>query len=156
LAHPPVTYLAAAATPDGDVEMLRRIEAHRQRRARHEPAWQAVEEPWDVPRVVRAHGSAGTVLVECVNLWVTNLLLGLPGREALADEEILVEVTSLAGAAQEVHGRVIVVSSEVGCGLMPANALARRFGDVLGEANQRLAAAAAEVYGCLAGIPIRM
>jgi adenosyl cobinamide kinase/adenosyl cobinamide phosphate guanylyltransferase len=51
---------------------------------------------------------------------------------------------------------LIVVSNEVGCGVMPANELARRFGDLLGEANQRLAARAAEVYGCVAGISYRL
>jgi adenosylcobinamide kinase/adenosylcobinamide-phosphate guanylyltransferase len=156
-AHPPVTYLATAlvgAQPDS--EMSRRIDRHRQRRARQQPPWHTVEEPWDVAAAVSAHGGTGCLLLECLSLWVTNLLLGMSGREGLTDEAILAEGDAVIAAAQRVSARVIVVSSEVGCGLLPSNALARRFGDVLGEMNQRFAAAATEVYGCLAGIPVRV
>ncbi|HYT92109.1 MAG TPA: bifunctional adenosylcobinamide kinase/adenosylcobinamide-phosphate guanylyltransferase [Gemmataceae bacterium] len=158
--HAPVTYLATAAPPPssgpdpGDDSMSRRIARHRQRRAAMSPPWQTIEEPWDVPAVIRAHGNAGCVLVECLTLWVSNLMLGLPGRAGLADEGILAEVTKLAEAGQEVPARVVVVSNEVGCGIIPMDALARRYGDLLGEANQKLAALATEVYGCLAGIPL--
>jgi adenosylcobinamide kinase/adenosylcobinamide-phosphate guanylyltransferase len=68
---------------------------------------------------------------------------------------VLQQVAALAEAGRAAPARVLVVSSEVGCGVVPENALGRRFRDVLGEANQRLAAAADEVYGCLAGIPLR-
>ncbi len=159
-AHDPVTYLATAVPLDAstgqpDPEMALRIDRHRVRRAGLGPRWQTVEEPWGVPAAITAHGGAGCVLVECLTLWLTNLLLGLPGHEALDDEAILTEVENLGRAGEEVPARVLVVSNEVGCGLIPANALARRFGDLLGEANQRLAALATEVYGCLAGIPWR-
>jgi adenosylcobinamide kinase/adenosylcobinamide-phosphate guanylyltransferase len=150
-AHAPVVYLATARA--GDAEMARRIAMHRQRRP---AAWQTVEEPWDVTRAVREHGTAGCVLVECLSLWATNLLIGLPDRPGRSDAEILAEMEALAGAATAAAARVVVVSSEVGCGIVPVNPLSRRFGDLLGEANQRLAAAAAEVFGCLAGIPLRL
>jgi adenosylcobinamide kinase/adenosylcobinamide-phosphate guanylyltransferase len=153
-ATPPVIYLATAVP--GDEEMSRRIAQHRQRRSRHQPAWQCVEEPWDIVRAVRSHGTDGCVLLECLTLWITNLLVGLSGRNGLSDAEILSEVDGLADAAGTVPGRVIIVSSEVGCGIVPVAALARRFGDLLGEANQRLAAAAVEVHVCLAGIPLRI
>jgi adenosylcobinamide kinase/adenosylcobinamide-phosphate guanylyltransferase len=149
--HAPVVYLATAQA--GDPEMARRIAAHRRRR----PAeWQTIEEPWDVVGAVSRHGAPGCVLLECLPLWLTNLLVGLPGLPARADAEILAEVAALAGAATAVRGRVLVVSNEVGCGIMPANELSRRFGDLLGEANQHLAAAATEVFGCIAGIPLRI
>src|SRR3954469_23610468 len=80
----PVIYLATAVPPDrlpeaaADAEMVRRIAAHRARRAAL--AWGTVEEPWDLPGAVTAHGACGCVLVECLTLWVSNLLLGLPGR----------------------------------------------------------------------------
>ena len=154
-AHRGVTYLATAQA--GDAEMARRIATHRRRRAEQAPGWVTIEEPWVVAPVVAAPGPAGgCVLLECLTLWVTNLLLGLPGRPALDDEEIGRRVGLLIDAARAGPGRLIVVSNEVGCGIVPDNALARRFGDVLGEANQRLAAAAAEVYGCVAGIPVRI
>jgi adenosylcobinamide kinase/adenosylcobinamide-phosphate guanylyltransferase len=150
-AHPPVTYLATAQA--GDAEMVQRIAAHRRRR----PAdWQTVEEPWDVVQAIQSQVTSGSVLVECLSLWVTNLLLGLPDRAGKTDGEILAEIDALVAVPQVAAARVIVVSHEVGCGLMPANALARRFGDLLGEANQRLAASASEVYGCVAGMPLRI
>lgn len=160
-AHVPVTYLATAVPPElmpgaePDADMAGRIERHRRRRAALSPPWRTVEEPWDVPAAVAAHGAAGAVLVECLTLWVSNLLLGLPGRAALPEAEINAFVERLAQAGQEVPARVIVVSNEVGCGIIPANALARRYGDLLGEANQLVAAQATDVYGCLAGIPRR-
>jgi adenosylcobinamide kinase/adenosylcobinamide-phosphate guanylyltransferase len=158
LAHPRVTYLATARAEDA--EMAGRIAVHRQRRARQAPAWRTVEEPWDLAGALAAardsEGPAPWVLVECLPLWLTSLLLGLPGRPALDDAAVAGRVDAVLEVIRAGAGGVIVVSSEVGCGLLPANALARRFGDLLGEANQRLAAAADEVYVCLAGIPVRL
>jgi adenosyl cobinamide kinase/adenosyl cobinamide phosphate guanylyltransferase len=160
--HAPVTYLATAVPPDQvslaepDAEMAERIARHRRRRAGLVPPWHTVEEPWDVPAAVADHGRAGCVLVECLTLWVSNLLLGVPGRAGLQDAEVIAEVRRLSQAGQEVSARVIVVSNEVGCGIIPPSALARRYGDLLGESNQVMAALATEVYGCLAGIPVRL
>jgi adenosylcobinamide kinase/adenosylcobinamide-phosphate guanylyltransferase len=157
-ASPPVTYLATAVAADAqaDPEMAERIERHRQRRAERVPSWQTVEEGHAVAAAVRAHGSVGCVLVECLTLWLTNLILGSPDRPAETDTEVLRAVGELARAGREVPARVIVVSNEVGCGIIPLNALARRFADLLGEANQILAAEAEEVHTCVAGIPLRL
>lgn len=149
---PPVTYLATAHS--GDSEMSERIARHRQRRLEYGPTWQCVEEPRYLVDAIRAYGTAGCVLLECLTLWISNRLLATdPG---LSDAEVLAEVDAVIEAASTVGGRVIVVSSEVGSGIVPMQALARRFGDLLGEANQRLAAAAAEVHLCVAGIPVRI
>lgn len=153
-ASPSVTYLATAVP--GDAEMSRRIALHQERRARYRPAWQCVEEPWHVVEAVRAHALGGCLVLECLTLWISNLLLGLSGGSGLLDEEILARVDALAEVSRTVAGRVIIVSNEVGCGIIPDNALARRFGDLLGEANQRVAAAAVEVHVCMAGIPWRI
>lgn len=153
-AHPPVTYLATAQA--GDEEMAGRIARHRQRREALQPPWQTVEEPWAVARVVAAQAKGGCLLLECLPLWLTNLLLGLPARPGLGDAELQAQVAELADAARSAKSRVIIVSGEVGCGVLPINALARRFADLLGEANQQLAAAADEVYACVAGIPLRI
>lgn len=153
-AHPPVVYLATAQPQDD--EMARRIAQHQQRRGQYAPPWQTVEEPWDVPRAVAEHGAAGAILLECATLWLTNLLLGLPDRPALTDAAVLAEVSALVERARQVRARLIVVSNEVGLGIVHANELARRFGDLLGEANQQLAAAAAEVCFCTAGIPLQI
>jgi adenosylcobinamide kinase/adenosylcobinamide-phosphate guanylyltransferase len=152
-----VVYLATAR-PD-DAEMAERIAVHRRRRERQAPAWRTVEEPWDVPAALTAAlaadpGPEACVLLECLSLWLTNLLVGLPARPALDDAAVAGRLDALLEAARAGSGRVVVVSSEVGCGLLPPNALARRFGDLLGEANQRLAAAADEVHACVAGIPV--
>jgi adenosylcobinamide kinase/adenosylcobinamide-phosphate guanylyltransferase len=160
--RPPVVYVATAQA--GDAEMARRIARHQERRAQRSPPWRTVEEPWNVVSVIESPGgpgqAPGCILVECLTLWVTNLLLGVPGLadagEPLTEREIMARVRGLAEAARTLPGQVIVVSNEVGCGIMPVNALARRFGDVLGEANQVVAAAAAEVYVCWAGIPWRI
>jgi adenosylcobinamide kinase/adenosylcobinamide-phosphate guanylyltransferase len=156
--QPPVTYLATAQA--GDDEMARRIRLHQQRRADRGWDWHTVEEPWDVAGAVAAHfrnqPDAGCVLLECLTLWLTNLLVGLPQRPALADTGVLAAVERLEETIAAGPGRVVVVSNEVGCGIMPVNELARRFGDLLGEANQRLARRASEVYACWAGIPVRI
>ncbi|MCS6853022.1 MAG: bifunctional adenosylcobinamide kinase/adenosylcobinamide-phosphate guanylyltransferase [Gemmataceae bacterium] len=151
--QPPVTYVATAQA--GDAEMARRIADHQARRASRQPPWQTVEEPWNLLLPLQA-AAAGTVLVECLPLWLTNRLLGLPGRAAQEDAEILADLARFINAAGAAAARVIVVSSETGLGLMPPDPLARRFGDLLGICNQRLAAAAAEVYGCVVGIPMRL
>jgi adenosylcobinamide kinase/adenosylcobinamide-phosphate guanylyltransferase len=148
---PPLTYLATARA--GDAEMARRIAEHQERRAG--AAWRTVEQPWSVAEVIAAHGS-GCLLLECLSLWLTNLLVGMPGHAACDDAAVRAEVTALREAIRTAPGRMVVVSNETGCGIMPANALARRFGDLLGEANQQLAADAAEVYWCVAGIPVRI
>ncbi len=149
-ATPPVTYLATATA--GDADMVRRIAEHRQRRPL---AWRTVEEPCEVAPIVAAQ-KGGCLLLECLSLWLTNLLLGLPGTAALDDAGIRAKVEELIAAVESAAGQVVLVSSEVGCGLLPMDALARRFGDLLGESNQRLAAAAAEVYWCVAGIPVQI
>lgn len=148
----PVTYLAVAQA--GDAEMAARIARHQERRAGLVPPWTTVEEPWDA--VARLRGTVGSVLVECVPLWLTNHLLGMPPRPAEDDATIRAEVAALAQEAQATAARVIIVTSETGFGIVPDNPLARRFGDLLGEANQLLAAAAAEVYVCVVGIPLRI
>ena len=150
-ATPPVIYLATALA--GDPEMVERIARHRQRRS---PDWRTIEEPWNVVSAVAEPLRDGCVVLECLTLWLTNLMVGLPQRPGLENEDILAEVDALIGAAQAGSGRLIVVSNEVGCGVIPANDLGRRFVDVLGEANQKLATAADEVFACWAGIPHKL
>jgi len=150
---PPLTYLATAQA--GDAEMARRIAEHQERRRRTDAAWRTIEEPWSVAEVIAAHAS-GCLLLECLSLWLTNLLVGVPGHPECDDAAVRAEVTAVREAIRTAPGRIVVVSNETGCGIMPANALARRFGDLLGEANQQLAADAAEVHWCVAGIPVRI
>ncbi len=96
------------------------------------------------------------MLIDCLTLWLTNRLLGLPNRSAETDAAIESAVGAFLQALATAGGRAVVVSNEVGCGVVPMNALARRFGDLAGSANQRLAEAANDVYWCVAGLPQRI
>lgn len=149
----PVTYLATALA--GDEDMARRIARHRERRGRQPHPWRTIEEPVQIARVVTAHAD-GCLLLECLPLWLMNLLGGLADYPPRDDAQVREAVAELVAAIRSAGGRVIVVSNEVGCGIMPANNLARRFGDLLGEANQELARAASAVVWCVAGIPVRI
>jgi adenosylcobinamide kinase/adenosylcobinamide-phosphate guanylyltransferase len=135
-------YLATATA--GDAEMRERIARHRARRG---DAWTLVEEPLELPNAIAGAASAGTfVLVDCLTLWVSNLLgCGRPVEPA-ADR--------LLAAFARLAGPVVIVSNEVGAGIIPTNPLARRFIDDLGTLNQRVGAAAEEVILMAAGIPI--
>ncbi len=139
--HAPV-YLAIAAAGDG--EMAERIAAHRGRRAEE---WRTVEEPLDIATALaRESRPATAVLVECLTLWLSNLIGA--GRDIDAATDKLVD------ALERVAGPVVLVSNEVGSGIMPDNALARRYADALGSLNQRIAAVADTVVLVAAGQPL--
>jgi len=157
-----VVYIATS--PVVDEETRRRIAAHRRRR----PAdWETVEEPFRLEEALRRYGSPDRLLlVDCLTLWLTNHLLeraGLDG-EALADaaraESILAELLAYAQATaaltREVAADVVLVSNEVGLGLVPDNPLSRLFRDLVGKSNQCFAAAADEVYVLFSGLPLRL
>lgn len=142
-----VAFIATARA--GDEEMQERIARHRQGR----PAtWQTFEEPLDVPTLVGELGNDWPViLVDCLTLWLSNLLLDEAG-----EEDILCEVEKFASLAKEVPAQVIVVSNEVGMGVVPLTRLGRAFRDLAGQANQLLAEEADEVVALWAGIPLRL
>lgn len=152
----PVTYIATAA--DGDEEMSERISEHRRRRP---PGWRTVEAAAGLPEAVAAALAepAATVLVDCLTVYLANLLApaGADGEASGADlAGIEAEIGRLADACRAGNGRVIVVSNEVGMGIVPDNPLARRFRDLAGRANQQLAAAADEVWLCVSGLPVKV
>lgn len=133
-----VVYLATATV--GDDEMAQRIAHHRERRPAH---WRTVEEPLRLADTVAAQAAAQrVVLVNCLTLWLSNLLLG-PGLEPERERFL----ATLARAP----GRIILVSNEVGWGVVPINELARRFADEQGRLNQAVAAACARVTLVVAG-----
>ena len=149
----PVTYIATARP--GDQEMQERIAQHRQSRP---GTWTTVESPSDLPRAVAdALAEGGTVLVDCLTLYISNLLMS----ESLdVDEQarrlIDQEIDKLAEICASANSSIIIVSNEVGMGIVPDNALARAFRDVAGRANQKMAAAADNVYFCVSGIPVKV
>jgi adenosylcobinamide kinase/adenosylcobinamide-phosphate guanylyltransferase len=135
-------YLATAEA--GDAEMAERIRRHRARRG---AGWTTIEEPLDLPRALAsaAQGNAA-VLVDCLTLWLSNLMAA--GRDIERETQALVEVLPrLAGPA-------VLVSNEVGLGIVPDNALARAFRDHAGLLHQSIAAAADRVYVIAAGLPL--
>lgn len=151
--HGPVTYLATATVDATDPEMVARIERHRADRPED---WTTIEVPRDLEAVLPTIAAReGSVVIDCVTLWITNLLLGLGNGVPLSDPEVLDAVVRAMHAGRG-QARVIWVSNEVGSSVVPANALARRFADIQGLANQRLAAGCDAVHLCVAGLSIRL
>ena len=143
----PLGYIATGRA--GDAEMAERIERHRARRG---PVWQTIEEPVDLAGVITAHqGSCNALLVDCVTLWLTNLLLKYGDRV-----RALQEVAALVPRFASLQIPLVLVSNEVGMGIVPENDLARAFRDLAGEANELLAAAADEVYVMFSGLPLKL
>jgi adenosylcobinamide kinase/adenosylcobinamide-phosphate guanylyltransferase len=144
------TPLCYIATGEGrDTEMEERIAAHRARRGE---AWLTVEEPLHLEDALRnIDGRFRAVLVDCVTLWLSNMLLSHDNAN-----RALGEVRALAESLPALITPLILVSNEVGMGIVPENALARTFRDLAGRANQILAAAADEVYVTISGIPMKL
>jgi adenosylcobinamide kinase / adenosylcobinamide-phosphate guanylyltransferase len=135
----PVTYVATAEASDED--MARRIARHRAER----PQWPVVEEPIELARVLGDNPSGGLV-VDCLNLWVANLL-----RRGTEEEALVSEAGAAAELAASRGGPAVVVSNEVGLGVHPATEQGRRFRDVLGRVNAVWAAAAERSFLVVAG-----
>lgn len=135
-------YLATAERRDD--EMAERIAQHRARRG---PSWETREVPLDLPDAVRAAGRAGRpVLVDCLTLWVSNLLG--------AERDIAAAGDALLDALRDVRGPLALVSNEVGLGIVPDNALARAFRDHVGRLHQAIAQHADRVVFVAAGLPL--
>jgi adenosylcobinamide kinase/adenosylcobinamide-phosphate guanylyltransferase len=142
--------VVATARDDGDPEFRERILRHRRDRPE---TWQTLEEPLAVPEAIASLAPGAVALVDCVTLWLANL--AWEERQRSRDqraERVLARVDALAAAAA---GReLVLVSNEVGGGIVPENAAAREFRDLQGLANQRLAAAADRVVLVTAGLPL--
>lgn len=149
----PVTYVATATVDQDDPEMVARVGRHR---AERPAGWTTLEIPRELEGALPAlAGREGSVVIDCATLWITNLMLGLGGGPACDDPAILAAVDRACTAAQG-QARVVWVSNEVGSSVVPENALARRFVDLQGQVNQRLAAACDIVHLCVAGLSIRL
>ena len=146
-----VMYVATAEALDDD--MRRRIAAHRSQR----PAeWDTLEEPLHLASVLPAAlDGYDTCLLDCVTLWVSNLLLSKEGNPA-AELRILEAARALVEVYERSHATWIVVSNEVGLGVVPPSALGARYRDALGRVNQLLAARADRVYLMVAGLSLEL
>ena len=137
-------YVAPAEA--GDAEMAERIRRHRDRRGAR---WHTVEEPLDLSGVLaREGGPERVVLVDCLSLWLSNLIA--------AERDIEAEAEDLLTVMETVEAPVVLVSNEVGMGIVPANALARRYRDDLGRLNQSVASLAELVVFVAAALPLAL
>lgn len=137
----PRRYIATAHAYDA--EMHDKIAAHQYRRGLN---WTTVEAPLDAPGALSAAHSSETVLLDCATLWLTNHLM--------AENDLQEQQALLLNALEHSKARVVVVSNEVGYGIVPDNAMSRKFRQAQGELNQALAAAAGLVITVIAGLPL--
>lgn len=152
-----VTFIATAEGLDQEMEL--RIGRHREER---NPAWRTIEAPRSLaaalaenaphreerPGAVPRGAATRVLIVDCLSLWVSNLML-----DGIAEADIVAEARKLTPPAS---GLLIVVTNEVGLGIVPDNALARAYRDVLGRVNQTVASAATEAYLLVSGLPLRL
>ncbi len=137
-------YLATAQAFDD--EMADKVEVHRRRRG---DDWTTVEEPYDLPDAISEHGVTDTVLlVDCLTLWLFNLVS--------AERDITDQTEALIKAISGVEGRIVLVSNEIGLGLVPDNVVGRRFRNLHGTLNQAVAATADRVVFIAAGLPVTL
>ncbi len=148
----PLCYVATAQSLDS--EMDERIRRHRERRGGE---WSTIEEPIHLSQALaRCDGQYQVVLVDCVTLWLSNLLFKYEDIGERCEERILEDLQRLKSTLQGMITPVILVSNEVGMGIVPDNSLARMFRDIAGTANQALAGTADEVHVVISGIPLRL
>ena len=138
-------FLATCEVLDG--EMAQRVENHKKVRG---PEWRTLEEPIEIVNTIRKHGDdAEVILIDCLTLWLYNLLMKWDNDLKIIDEtEKLIEIIKQSPAS------LILVSNEVGMGIVPADPLSRRYRDLLGTMNQRVAEALDTVIFMVSGIPI--
>ena len=139
--------LFVATCAPQDKEMTERVKRHQIERG---DRWQTIEAPLDPAAVLHDHGSGADILViDCLTLWVSNLMM--TGQK---DEQIIDNISRLCDSLMKTPCPVILVSNEVGTGIVPENALARRYRDLIGWCNQRAATACDRVIWMVAGIAV--
>jgi len=161
----PVLFVATAEA--GDEEMRQRIEEHQKARP---TTWNTLEATTQLGRQIRVKiGTAQTVIVDCITLLVSNICnrhsdatgestdaTGESTDARLIEQEVMTEINNLIDCINQVDASFIIVTNEVGLGLVPANTISRLYRDLLGRANQTLAQRVDEVYLMVAGLPVRI
>lgn len=152
--------LFVATATAGDADMRRRIQKHRSQRPRE---WRTLEVPNDVgSRIQHEIGDARLVIIDCITLLVNNIFcqFGDGQFETLEDsiigDQVDIEIEGLLNCLRKTDADFIIVSNEVGLGLVPDNRMGRLYRDFLGRANQKLAQCSTEVYLMVSGIPLRV
>ena len=144
-----------ATCPVIDEEMRERVRRHQLARSSRD--WQTVEEPLDLAAAFRAAQGSPVVLVDCLTLWVNNVMYEAEQqKKVVAEADIARRCKPVIAAAREHGGHIIFVTNEVGMGLVPETALGRRFRDLAGRVNQIIAAACDEVYLVVCGQPLQI
>jgi adenosylcobinamide kinase / adenosylcobinamide-phosphate guanylyltransferase len=129
-----------------DEEMRKRIEGHRKQRGKE---WETFEEPLAIAEVIRKiRGEYGTVILDCLTLWLSNIMH--------ANLDIEAEIERLISTLPSHQISIFIVSNEVGMGIVPENEMARKFRDMAGTLNRRVAEVADEVYLVVAGITLKI
>ncbi len=140
-------YIATAEPRDG--EMAERIKKHQLARGQR---WETAEEPLNLLLPLKGASNYGCALLDCLTLWTSNLMEAY-GED---DEGIMAEAQKLADALKECGGNVVVVTGEVGLGIVPADPVSRRFRDLAGLINQKIASVSDEAYFVVAGKALRL
>lgn len=148
----PVTYIATARVAD-DAEFSARIAHHRERRPAH---WRLVEAGGDLAGAVTQSDAPGhCILIDCLTLWLAGLLCP-PEGDALPIDRYHAQVAALETALVNAKGKLIVVSNEIGLGVVPLGAATRLYVDELGRLNQRIAALSTQATMMVAGLPLAL
>jgi len=149
----PRAYIATC--PVIDLEMKVRVEKHRETRRTSD--WETIEETLDLAGAIRRSATYRVLLVDCLTLWVNNLLYEAGRRgEVFTEEATTVRCREVIDACGAFPGTVFFVTNELGMGIIPDNETARRFRDCSGRCNQMLAEAAGTVTLVVSGIPLRL
>jgi adenosylcobinamide kinase/adenosylcobinamide-phosphate guanylyltransferase len=136
----------ATCVPQDD-EMKQRVARHQRERSQN---WVTVEAPLDLPEAILQNNRKGDViLVDCLTLWVSNLLIEIGDENKIEDT-----ISQLIKALEKATCPIVLVSNEVGTGIVPENKLARQYRDIIGLVNQAVAKTASKVIWMVAGIPV--
>lgn len=156
------TYVATAQA--FDEEMMERISLHKLQRIQANYPWRNVEEPFQLVKLLRdwrqshpdtEENEAPTVLLDCLTIWLSNILLSYEGQEDIQDK-VKAEIVRLVDEVQQYPGHLIMVTNEVGNGIVPEYPLGRLYRDLAGFMNQAISRSCSEVFLVTAGIPIEL
>ena len=143
-------YFIATCNPQ-DKEMKKRVAIHKKDRPEK---WKTIEEYYDISSAlekIQQEEINGIIIVDCLTLWISNLMM-----KKYKEKDILKEAEKTIASAQKLSSSIIIVSTEVGVGIVPANKIAREFRDITGRLHQFIAGKSDEVYLMCAGIPIKI
>ena len=133
--------------------MAERIKKHKRGRGNN---WTTIEEPVKIADVIAKDKKHDVILLDCITIWLSNLITNSASKIENQKSKIKNYINSLVSACKKTKANIIVVSNEVGLGIVPDNPLAREFRDIAGIANQKIAAAADETYFVVSGIGVKV